>query len=115
MPSAAVGRLVGPGWQADITYWLLADGTGVEILDIVDDHSRFDIASDARITTTGTDVVASFRRASAATDPGPGAQRQRCRLHRQATPRRPGHLGTRAGPAMTNLSASDDRPTARAP
>ena len=50
-------------WQADTTHWQLADGTGVEILNIEDDHSRLDLASDARLTTTGDDVVASFRRA----------------------------------------------------
>ena len=27
-------------WQADITHWRLADGTEVEILNILDDHSR---------------------------------------------------------------------------
>ncbi len=27
-------------WQADMTHWSLADGTGVEILDFVDDYSR---------------------------------------------------------------------------
>lgn len=50
-------------WQADTTHWQLADGTAVEILNIEDDHSRLDIASDARRTTTGDDVVTSFRRA----------------------------------------------------
>jgi transposase InsO family protein len=50
-------------WQADITHWQLADGTPVEILNIEDDHSRLDLASDARITTGGGDVVTSFRRA----------------------------------------------------
>jgi hypothetical protein len=50
-------------WQADTTHWQLADGTGVEILNVEDDHSRLDVASDARYTTTGEDVVASFRRA----------------------------------------------------
>jgi transposase InsO family protein len=50
-------------WQADVTHWWLADGTEVEILNIEDDHSRLDLASDARLTTTGTDVVASFRKA----------------------------------------------------
>ncbi len=28
-------------WQADFTHWALADGTGVEILSWLDDHSRF--------------------------------------------------------------------------
>lgn len=50
-------------WQADITHWQLADGTPVEILNIEDDHSRLDLASHARYTTTGADVVTSFRRA----------------------------------------------------
>lgn len=50
-------------WQADTTHWQLAEGTPVEILNIEDDHSRQDLASDARYTTTGDDVVASFRRA----------------------------------------------------
>ena len=50
-------------WQADITHWHLADGTPAEILNIEDDHSRLDVASDARITTSGDDVVTSFRRA----------------------------------------------------
>lgn len=50
-------------WQADITHWQLADGTSVEILNIEDDHSRLDLVSDARPTTTGHDVVTSFRRA----------------------------------------------------
>jgi len=50
-------------WQSDTTHWQLADGTGVEILNIEDDHSRLDIVSEARYTTGGDDVVASFRRA----------------------------------------------------
>src|SRR5207244_1392628 len=31
-------------WQADITHWRLADQTEVEILNIIDDHSRLQIA-----------------------------------------------------------------------
>jgi transposase InsO family protein len=50
-------------WQTDLTHWHLADGTDVEILNIEDDHSRLDLASEARITTTGEDVRASFRKA----------------------------------------------------
>ena len=50
-------------WQSDTTHWQLADGTPVEILNIIDDHSRLDIASDARYTTDGDAVVTSFRRA----------------------------------------------------
>jgi transposase InsO family protein len=51
-------------WQADITHWTLADGTGVEILNIIDDHSRLLVGSDARATTKGADVVASFHEAA---------------------------------------------------
>jgi transposase len=50
-------------WQADITHWQLADGTDMEILNIEDDHSRLDLRSDARLSTTGQDVLTSFRRA----------------------------------------------------
>jgi transposase InsO family protein len=32
-------------WQADITHWKLADHTDVEILNVIDDHSRFLVAS----------------------------------------------------------------------
>ena len=47
-------------WQADITHWRLADGSEVEILNILDDHSRVCIASVARRVTTGVQVWASF-------------------------------------------------------
>jgi transposase InsO family protein len=49
-------------WQADVTHWQLADGAEVEILNIVDDHSRLNIAADARPTTRADDVVATFRK-----------------------------------------------------
>jgi transposase len=35
-------------WQADITHWPLADGTDIEILNLIDDHSRLCVASTAR-------------------------------------------------------------------
>ncbi len=47
-------------WQADTTHWRLSSGTGVEILNIVDDHSRLNIAADARATTLAADVVTTF-------------------------------------------------------
>ena len=34
-------------WQADTTHWRLADGTDVEILDLIDDHSRLLLAAEA--------------------------------------------------------------------
>jgi transposase len=42
-------------WQADITHWRLADGTEVEILNILDDHSRVNIAAKARRVTLGAE------------------------------------------------------------
>jgi transposase InsO family protein len=47
-------------WQADVTHWRLADHTEVEILNIIDDHSRIAIAGHARPITLGPDVVDSF-------------------------------------------------------
>jgi transposase InsO family protein len=50
-------------WQADFTHWRLADGTEVEILNFIDDHSRLFLASDVYPTTTAQAVVASFQKA----------------------------------------------------
>jgi len=47
-------------WQADITHWRLADGTDVEILNILDDHSRVCIATIARLIFTGGQVWQVF-------------------------------------------------------
>src|SRR5262249_19013906 len=47
-------------WPADVTHWHLADHSAVEILNIVDDHSRLAIASHARPVTRGPDVVDDF-------------------------------------------------------
>ena len=53
-------------WQADITHWRLADDTEVEILNVLDDHSRLAIASDARHVFKAADVVACFHGAAGA-------------------------------------------------
>jgi len=37
-------------WQADVTHWALADGNDIEILNIIDDHSRLLVASRAFVT-----------------------------------------------------------------
>jgi transposase InsO family protein len=50
-------------WQADITHWKLSDDREIEILNVIDDHSRLLIASHARVTTKAADVVASFHEA----------------------------------------------------
>lgn len=66
-------------WQADITHWRLADGTEVEILNAIDDHSRLLVASDARVIFKAADVVGSFRAAAAAHGiPGVAPDGQRC-------------------------------------
>lgn len=47
-------------WQADTTHWRLADRTDVEILDVIDDHSRLLLAADTFRTVKGQDVVRTF-------------------------------------------------------
>lgn len=47
-------------WQSDFTHWPLADGTDVEILNWLDDCSRFLIGCTAHTPVTGDDVVAQF-------------------------------------------------------
>lgn len=51
-------------WQSDVTHWVLADGTEVEIINFEDDHSRLCIASRTVRTTTGHDVVDVFHNAA---------------------------------------------------
>jgi transposase InsO family protein len=52
-------------WQADTTHWQLADGTSVEILNLLDDHSRLALACVPRRAITGPDVVHAFQDAFA--------------------------------------------------
>ncbi|MFZ0168780.1 MAG: IS481 family transposase [Candidatus Dormiibacterota bacterium] len=47
-------------WQSDFTHWQLADGSGVEILYYLDDHSRLLLACDVFPTVKGLDVVQTF-------------------------------------------------------
>jgi transposase InsO family protein len=47
-------------WQSDFTHWRLADGTEVEILNWLDDHSRYLVACTAFARVSGDDVVATF-------------------------------------------------------
>jgi transposase InsO family protein len=53
-------------WQTDITHWALAEGTDVEILNIIDDHSRLCIASVCQPVFKAANVDACFREAAAA-------------------------------------------------
>jgi transposase InsO family protein len=47
-------------WQSDFTHWRLADGTDVEIIDWLDDHSRCLLGLTACSSVGGDDVVATF-------------------------------------------------------
>lgn len=47
-------------WQSDFTHWRLADGTDVEILTWLDDHSRFLLSCTAHAPVTGDAVVTTF-------------------------------------------------------
>jgi transposase InsO family protein len=47
-------------WQSDFTHWRLSDGGGVEIINWLDDHSRYLLAAVVRPRITGEDVVATF-------------------------------------------------------
>jgi transposase InsO family protein len=47
-------------WQTDATEWHLADSSKVEILNLIDDHSRLCLASVAVRTVKAADVVQTF-------------------------------------------------------
>jgi transposase InsO family protein len=51
-------------WQMDVTHVCLADGTEVEVLNVIDDHSRLCVASAARPVTKSIDVVTTFHHAA---------------------------------------------------
>jgi transposase InsO family protein len=52
-------------WQADFTHHRLADGTDIEILTWLDDHSRYALSVTAHRPVTGPIVVTTFRAAIA--------------------------------------------------
>jgi transposase InsO family protein len=47
-------------WQSDVTHWQLADGTEVELISWLDDHSRYLLGCTACGRVSGDDVVATF-------------------------------------------------------
>jgi transposase InsO family protein len=47
-------------WQSDFIHWRLQDGTDVEVLNWLDDHSRYLLSCTAHRPVTGEDVVAVF-------------------------------------------------------
>lgn len=51
-------------WQADVTHWGLADATVVEILNVIDDHSRVVVAAQALAVVRSVDVVRILHKAA---------------------------------------------------
>jgi transposase InsO family protein len=47
-------------WQSDFTHWRLADGTDVEIINWLDDHSRYLLSLHAHPRITGEIVIDTF-------------------------------------------------------
>jgi transposase InsO family protein len=47
-------------WQSDFIHWRLEDGTDVEVLNWLDDHSRFLLSCSAHPAVTGDVVVSTF-------------------------------------------------------
>jgi transposase InsO family protein len=47
-------------WQSDFIHWRLADGTDVEVLNWLDDHSRYLLSCTVHAPVTGDDVVSVF-------------------------------------------------------
>jgi transposase InsO family protein len=52
-------------WQADVTHVGIADGVTLEVLNIIDDHSRLCVAARVFVSTHSPDVVRSLHRAAA--------------------------------------------------
>jgi len=59
-----VAELPNECWQQDVTHVMLANGKEVEILNVIDDHSRLCVAAQARTVTRSADVVATFHEAA---------------------------------------------------
>ncbi len=57
-------KLPNETWQVDATPWQLADGSAVEILNFIDDHSRLSLNSTAFTTVKAMDVVQAFYQAT---------------------------------------------------
>ena len=58
-----VAELPNECWQADVTHVVMADGSFLEVLNIIDDHSRLCVGSRAFVTTRSPDVVRALHRA----------------------------------------------------
>jgi transposase InsO family protein len=51
-------------WQTDITHWQLSGGEHAEIMNMIDDHSRLFLASEAYPTVKAQDVLNVFHKAA---------------------------------------------------
>lgn len=58
-----VAELPNECWQADVTHVVMADNTFLEVLNVIDDHSRLCVESRAFVTTRSPDVVRALHRA----------------------------------------------------
>jgi transposase InsO family protein len=47
-------------WQSDVTHWRLADGTEVEIINVIDDHSRLAVAARVSARASAPEALAVF-------------------------------------------------------
>ena len=105
-------------WQSDFTHWHLADGSEVEILNWLDDHSRYLLACTVFSRVTGDDVVASFSRSPRVrsarerrrTDPSVRGDRRPAKRRRPRLGPDPGHQNH---PGAS--SSSDRTPRRRLP
>jgi transposase InsO family protein len=59
-----VAELPNECWQADVTHVEIADGRFLEVLNVIDDHSRACVASRAFVSTRSPDVVRTLHRAA---------------------------------------------------
>ena len=89
-------------WQTDFTYWQLADGQPAEILNLIDDHSRLFLGSDAYHRVKAASRGQLPQGSAAARPPLLAALRQRRRLHR-LSPQGQGAPGIRARAARRAL------------
>ena len=59
-----VAELPNECWQADVTHVEMADGAFMEVLNVIDDHSRVCVASRAFVSTRSPDVVRTLHRSA---------------------------------------------------
>ena len=96
-------------WQLDITHWALADDTDVEILNVLDDHSRLCVSAQARVVFKAADVADCFRKA-AATYGDPASMLSDNGAVFTGTPRRAGRVALEVELAIRGILFTHSRP-----